>query len=190
MQTQLVDGHIKKVKIRYVGELSKYDLAPFTATIMKGMLTPILQDTVNFVNSLVMAKERGITIIESKTAEVQDFASLILVEVETDKTVSSILGTLFTKIDPRIVKINDFYVDVVPEGNMLMVFNKDVPGIIGHIGTILGNNKINIASVSFGREEKGGRAISVWNVDSNVSKKVLDEIKESKNVYDLKLVKL
>ena len=190
MQTQLVDGHIKKVKIRYVGELSKYDLTPLTATIMKGMLAPILQETVNFVNSLVMAKERGITIVESKTAEVQDFASLIWVEVETDKTVSSIWGTLFTKVDPRIVKINDFYVDFVPEGNMLMVFNKDVPGIIGLIGTIFGKNKINVASVSFGRDEKGGRAVSVWNVDSDVSKKVLGEIKESKNVYDLKLVKL
>ena len=190
MQTQLVDGHIKQVKIRYVGDLLKYDLSPFTATIMKGMLTPILQETVNFVNSLVMAKERGINVIESKASEIQDFASLIWVEVETDKMTSSICGTLFTKVDPRIVKINDFYVDFVPEGNMLMVFNKDVPGIIGHIGTILGNNKINVASVSFGREEKGGRAISVWNVDSVVSKKVLDEIKSSKNVYELKLVKL
>ena len=190
MQTQLVDGHIKKVKIRYVGDLLKYDLSPFTATIMKGMLKPILQDTVNFVNSLVMAKERGITVIESRTAEIQDFASLIWVEVETDKVVSSICGTLFTKVDPRIVKINDFYVDFVPEGNMLMVFNKDVPGIIGYIGTIFGKNGINVASVSFGREEKGGRAVSVWNVDSDVQKKVLDEIKSSKNVYDIKLVKL
>ncbi|MDO8525586.1 MAG: phosphoglycerate dehydrogenase [Candidatus Omnitrophota bacterium] len=190
MQTQLVDGHIKRVKIRYVGDLMKYDLSPFTATIMKGMLTPILRETVNFVNSLVIARERGITVVESKTAEIRDFASLICVEVETDKVTSSIYGTLFTKVDPRIVRINDFYVDFVPEGNMLMVFNKDVPGIIGHIGTILGENKINVASVSFGREEKGGRAISVWNVDSEVPKKVLDEIKSSKNVFELKLVKL
>jgi D-3-phosphoglycerate dehydrogenase len=190
MQTQLVDGHIKKVKIRYVGDLLKYDLSPFTATIMKGMLTPILQDTVNFVNSLVIAKERGITVVESKTAEIQDFASLICVEVETDKVTSYMYGTLFTKVDPRIVKINDFYVDFVPEGNMLMVFNKDVPGIIGHIGTILGHNKINVASVSFGREDKGGRAISVWNVDSDVPKKVFEEIKSSKNIFELKLVKL
>lgn len=190
MQTQLVDGHIKKVKIRYVGDLLKYDLTPFTATIMKGLLKPIMQDTVNFVNSLVMAKERGITIVESKTDRIQDFASLIWVEVETDKMTSSICGTLFTKVDPRIVKINDFYVDFVPEGTLLMVFNKDVPGIIGHIGTIFGKNKINVASVSFGREAKGGRAVSVWNVDSEVSKKVLDEIKSSGDVYELKLVKL
>ena len=108
----------------------------------------------NYVNSLVIAKERGINIIESKTAEVQDFASLIVVEVETDKAKSSICGTLFTKVDPRIVKINEFYVDCVPEGNMLMVFNKDVPGIIGQIGTIFGNNNINVASVRSAAKRK------------------------------------
>jgi len=190
MHAQLVGGHIKRVKIRYVGDLIKYDLSPFTVSIMKGMLTPILQETVNFVNALVIAKERGISIIESKTAEVQDFASLIWVEVETDKAKSSIAGTLFTKVDPRIVKINEFYVDCVPEGNMLVVLNKDVPGIIGQIGTMLGNARINIAGMSFGREAKGGKAITVLNVDCEVPQKVLEEIRKSKNIQEARLVRL
>jgi D-3-phosphoglycerate dehydrogenase len=190
MQAQLVEGHIRKVSVRYVGELLKYDLALFTSTIMKGLLTPVLQETVNFVNSLVIAKERGITVIESKTAEVQDFASLMVLEVESEKAKSLLLGTLFTKVDPRIVKLDDFYVDFVPEGTMLVVFNKDVPGIIGTIGTTFGKNNINVASVSFGRSEKGGRAVSVWNVDSDISKEVLEEIKKNKNVYGFKRVKL
>jgi len=188
--TQIVEGHIKKVKIRYVGDILKYELSPFTVSVMKGMLTPILQETVNFVNALVIAKERGITVVESKTAEIQDFASLIIVEVETDKAKSLVAGTLFTKTDPKIVKINEFWVDSVPEGNMLFVFNKDVPGIIGEIGTIFGNNKINIASVSFGRDVKGGNAVSVWNVDSDVARKVLDDIKKAKNIQEVKLAKL
>lgn len=190
MHAQLAEGHVKRVKIRYVGDLVKYDLAPFTVSIMKGILTPILQETVNYVNALVIAKERGINIIESKTAELRDFASLIVVEVETDKATGTICGTLFTKVDPRIVKINEFYVDCVPAGNMLIVFNKDVPGIIGQLGTIFGKNDINVASVSFGREEKGGRAISVWNVDSDVPKKILDDLRSAKNVEAVKLVKL
>jgi len=188
--TQIVEGHIKKVKIRYVGDILKYELTPFTVSLMKGMLTPILQETVNFVNALVIAKERGITVIESKTAEIQDFASLIVVEVETDKAKSLVAGTLFTKTDLKIVKINEFWVDSVPEGNMLFVFNKDVPGIIGEIGTIFGKNKINIASVSFGRDVKGGNAVSVWNVDSDVPKKVLDDIKKAQNIQEVKLAKL
>ncbi len=190
MQAQLVDGHILRVKIRYVGELLRYDLAPFTLSIMKGMLTPILQETVNFVNALVIAKERGINIIETKTAEVADFSSLIWVEVETDKMKLSVMGTLFTKVDPRIVKINDSYIDSVPVGHMLVVKNKDVPGIIGQIGTILGKNGINIAAMSFGREEKGGIALSVVNVDQEVPKNVIDEIRKAKNIYDVKAIKL
>lgn len=190
MQAQLIEGHIKKVSIRYVGELLKYDLSFFTSTIMKGMLTPVLQETVNFVNAPVIAKERGITVIESKTAEVQDFASLIILEVESDKAKSALFGTLFTKVDPRIVRLDDFYVDFVPEGTMLVVFNKDVPGIIGTIGTTFGKNNINVASVSFGRTKKGGQAVSVWNVDSPISKEVLEELRKNKNIYGLKLVKL
>lgn len=190
MQAQLVEGHIKKVTIKYVGDILKYDLAPFTVSIMKGMLTPILQETVNFVNALVIGKERGITIAETRTAEVQDFASLIYVEVETDKVKNGITGTLFTKVDPRIVKINEFYVDAVPEGYMLVIKNKDVPGIIGQVGTILGKNSINIAGMSFGRDAKGGTAISVLNIDSDVSKKVLEEVRSAKNVYEVKLVKV
>ncbi|MBI4974368.1 MAG: phosphoglycerate dehydrogenase [Candidatus Omnitrophica bacterium] len=190
IHSQLVDGHIKRVRVRYIGDILKYNLSPFTVSLMKGMLTPILQETVNFVNALVIAKERGINIIEMKTAEVQDFASLIWVEVETDRVKNSIMGTLFTKVDPRIVKINEFYVDCVPEGYMLVIFNKDVPGIIGAIGTILGKNKINIAGMSFGRVELGGKAITVLNVDSDVPKKVLDEIKTAKDIQEVKLVKL
>jgi D-3-phosphoglycerate dehydrogenase len=190
MQAQLVEGHIKKVKIKYVGDLLKYDLTPFTLSIIKGMLTPILQDTVNYVNSMFVAKERGISITETRMADVQDFANLIIVDVETDRMKSSLMGTLFTKVDPRIVKINDSYVDAVPEGYMLVMSNKDVPGIIGQIGTILGRNNVNIAGMSFGREEKGGKAVSVLNIDSDVPKGVLDEIRKAQNIYSVKLIKI
>ncbi|MCX5680106.1 MAG: phosphoglycerate dehydrogenase [Candidatus Omnitrophica bacterium] len=190
IQAQLVEGHIKKVKIRYVGDLLKYDLSPFTVSIMKGILTPILQDTINYVNALVISKERGINVVETKTAEVQDFANLISVEIETDKMMNSIVGTLFTKVDPRIVKLNEFYVDSVPEGYMLFIQNDDVPGIIGQIGTILGKNCVNIAGMSFGRDEKGGRAVSILNVDSDVPKPVLEEMRKAKNIKEVKLVKV
>jgi D-3-phosphoglycerate dehydrogenase len=188
MQAQLAEGHVKRLKIRYVGDLLRYDLTPFTISIVKGMLTPILQETVNFVNALVIAKERGISIVEMKTAEVADFSSLIWVEVETDRERLSIMGTLFTKSVPRIVKINESYVESVPEGHMLVIKNKDVPGIIGQIGTILGKNNINIAGMSFGREEKGGTAFSVVNVDQEVPKNALDEIRKARNIYEVKAI--
>jgi len=190
IQAQLVDGHIKKVKIKYVGDLIKYDLSMFTVSIMKGILTPILQDTVNYVNALVISKERGINVLETKTTDVRDFTNLIAVEVETDKMTNSIVGTLFTKVDPRIVKLNEFYVDSVPEGYMLFIQNNDVPGIIGQIGTILGKNGVNIAGMSFGRDEKGGRAVSILNIDSDVPKTVLEDMRKAKNVNEVKIVKV
>jgi D-3-phosphoglycerate dehydrogenase len=110
------------------------------------------------------------------------------VEVETDKERLSIMGTLFTKSVPRIVKINESYVESVPEGHMLVIKNKDVPGIIGQIGTILGKNNINIAGMSFGREEKGGTAFSVVNVDQEVPKNALDEIRTARNIYEVKAI--
>ncbi|MEI6863726.1 MAG: ACT domain-containing protein, partial [Candidatus Omnitrophota bacterium] len=91
---------------------------------------------------------------------------------------------------PRIVKLNEFYVDSVPEGYMLFVQNNDVPGIIGTIGTILGNNGVNIAGMSFGRDEKGGKAVSILNIDSDVPKPVLEEMRKAKNVNEVKLVKV
>jgi len=190
MQAQLTEGHIKQVRIRYVGDIVQYDLTPVSIALMKGMLTPVLQENVNFVNAMFIAKERGIRISETKTAEIQDFASLIWVEVETDKARNSIMGTLFTKVDPRIVKINEYYVDAVPKGVMLVIFNHDLPGVIGDIGTILGENKINIAEMSFGRDKPGGDAITLLNVDSDIPPKVLEKMRKAKNIKDVKVVKL
>lgn len=188
--TQLVEGHIKDVKIKYVGEITNYDTSSLTVAVMKGMLTPILQETVNFVNAPMIARERGIKISETKTQEIENFANLISVEVETDKTKLNVDGTLFTNMDPRIVRVGSFFVEATPSGYMLVISNKDVPGIIGQIGTLMGKNKINIAGMSFGREKPGGKAVSVLNVDSVVPKEVLAEIKKAENIYDVKLVKL
>jgi len=149
-----------------------------------------LGETVNYVNAQVIADERNIKITESKTGRIEDFANLISVMVETDKSKYSIEGTLFTNADPRIVKIDKFYVDAIPSGNMVLISNRDVPGIVGQIGTLLGENKINIAGMSFGRTEPGKEAISILNVDSPVPARVLDKIKKAKNVLDAKVIKL
>jgi len=188
--TQLVEGHIKDVKIKYTGDITSYDTSPLTIAIIKGMLAPILQETVNFVNAPMIAKEREIKVSETKTAEIEDFANLISIEIETDKAKLNVEGTLFTKVDPRIAKIGGFYVDASPTGYMLVISNKDVPGIIGEIGTLMGKSKINIAGMSFGREAPGGKAITVLNVDSVVPKDILAQVKSAKNIFDVKLVKL
>ncbi|OGW75084.1 MAG: phosphoglycerate dehydrogenase [Omnitrophica bacterium RBG_13_46_9] len=190
MHAQLQEGSVSKIKIKYVGDIVQYDLNHMTRSIVKGLLGRTLEESVNYVNALVVSKERGIKITEEKTKEVEDFANLIIVEVQTSKTKNSIMGTLFTKIDPRIVKINQFYVDAFPEGHMLVIYNTDKPGIVGQIGTLLGKNNINIAGMNFGRTKRGGDAITLLNIDSAVPEKVLGKIKKMRYIKEVKYVKL
>lgn len=190
LQSQLADGHITRLKIEYRGDIVSYDTAPITVACVKGMLEPFMGETVNYVNACVLAKERGINIEETKTEKVENFANLISLRIKTEKEELAIWGTVFAKNDPRIVRINKYYVEAHPGGYMLVIKNQDLPGVVGQIGTILGQNKINIAEMTFGREKPGGAAITVLNVDSAIPQKVLEKIKNSKNIFDAKLIKL
>ncbi len=188
--SQLVKGRIQEIQIKYSGDVTKYNLSPVTVAVVKGILSPVMQETVNYVNSMIVAKERGIKVEEMKATMLEEYSSLISVELKTDTGIRSVSGTLFTKKDARIVKIDEFHVDVIPEGYMIVAHNIDVPGIIGRIGTILGKNDINIAAMTFGREKPGGKTLSVLNVDSAVPEKVLNEMKKDKNILDAVLIKL
>ncbi len=188
---QLFDGSIKKVGIRYGGDPARFKTAPLTIAILKGLLTPICGDTVNFVNAPAMAKERGITISEGTSNETTDFTNFIDVEVAQGKETHRIMGTLFNR-EPRIVRINDFLIDLVPEGWVLFVKNDDLPGVVGTIGTVLGKNGVNIAEMSLGRVGKGKKAYAMTaiNTDSEVPAKVVALIKKNKLVLDVRVVKL
>ena len=190
LQSQLSSGHITRLKIEYRGDIGNYDTAPITAACVKGMLQPFMGETVNYINASCLAKERGIAIEETKTERVENFANLISVRTKTEKEELTICGTIFAKGDPRIVRINKYRIEAHPAGYMLIIKNRDLPGIVGEIGTILGENKINIAGMTFGRERPGGQAISVLNVDSPIPKEVLKKIRNAKNIFDAKLIKL
>ncbi len=190
LQTQLAEGHIHKVKVKYVGDVTGYDITPITMAIVKGLLSPILQETINYMNALLIAKTRGIVVSESKTTEVMDFANAVAVTVETNKGKNLVMGSLFTKTDPRIIRINNFYVDLVPEGHLIYISNRDLPGVVGEIGTILGENGINIAGMTFGRIKPGGDAITVLNIDSEPKKDVVQKLRKAKNVNDVKIMEL
>ena len=110
--------------------------------------------------------------------------------VETDKGSTAIDGTLFTRSDPRIVRINEFYVDAVPAGAMLIVRNQDKPGMVGRIGTILGSHKVNIGWMTLGRNNQGGPALLVLNVDQIPSETMLAEIQKLPDIVEVKLIKL
>jgi len=188
--SQLSKGRTQEIQIKYSGDVVRYNLSLITVAVVKGVLTPVLQETVNYVNSLIVAKERGIKVEEMKGTDLEEYSSLISVEIKTDAGVRAVSGTLFTKKDARIVKIDEFHVDAIPEGYMIVAHNNDVPGIIGIMGTLLGNRNINIATMTFGREKPGGKTLSVLNVDSLVPEDVLNEIRKAKNILDATLIKL
>ncbi len=158
--------------------------------LAKGILSPILKETVNFINATTLAKERGIKIKESKSSKEEEFVNLIQLEIKTDKETRRVSGTLSSNKQPRIVKIDDYYVELTPLGEMIFIQNWDKPGIIGNLGTLLGKHNINIATMTFGRDKPGGKSISVLNVDSPVSAEVLEKIKKLEKIQNCMILNL
>lgn len=187
---QLYEGRLERISIEYRGEVSDYDVTPITVSLLKGLLTPILGDSVNFVNAPLIAKDRKIEVMESKCREVENYISLITLTAESGKKRGAISGTLYNRRDPRIVEIDGFSIEAIPEGVMLILENIDKPGVIGGIGTLLGDNGINIARMAFGREKPGGKAISVIGIDTPATAEILSKIKKLPNVLSVKQVRL
>ena len=186
----MMDGRCSKVEVRLLGELAEIESGPITRAVLVGMLGPVVGETVNFVNAPVIAKSRGIEVIESKNADFDDYASLLSVIVKTDKGESEISGTLFEGREMRIVQMGGYPMDFVPEGVVLVSVHKDKPGIIGHVGTLLGNESINIASMYVGRKSAGDKAIMVLSVDTPVPGYVIDKIVQIPGIDTVKQVQL
>jgi len=187
---QVFEGGITGVTIEYMGEVAELNTAPVTIAALKGLLTPILEETVNFVNAPFITKERGIEVKETKSDEAGDYQSMIALRIKTRDKERYFAGTLFSKKDPRIIQIDNFAVEIVPEGIMLLVYNNDKPGVIGNLGSFFGRNNINIARMHFGRERAGGVAISVMSIDSPVTPAHLEEIKKMPNMLSAKLISI
>jgi D-3-phosphoglycerate dehydrogenase len=188
--SQIYEGGLEKLMIEYKGEVAELDSAPITTAVLKGLLDPIMEEAVNFVNAPFIAKDRGIQVNEVKTTAQGDYPSLIKVTASSGKKNFIVAGALYNRKDPRIVLVDDFSVEVVPEGDMLVTSNNDKPGVIGNLGTLLGQNNINIARMQFGREKKGGRAISVISVDGVPGKEVMEKMNKLPNVLSVKYVKI
>jgi D-3-phosphoglycerate dehydrogenase len=178
LQAQLAKGAIKTITIKYLGDFQGLDMRPVTTAALKGLLTPVLKDDVNFVNASVIAKERGIKVTESRSVEAEDFTNLITIHAATSKGTNTVSGTIFGKHEPRIVRINTSRLEVIPEGHLLLIFNEDKPGAIGSIGTVLGKHNINIARMHVGREtKKGSRNVIFLDTDTPTPPKTLKEIR-------------
>jgi len=184
-QTQLVKGAIQEISIEYSGEILKYNLAPITLSVLKGILDPILREGVNYISAPFIAKERGIRVVESRSSEVKDYTSLIKLCVKTQQEQSCTAGTIYGRQEPRIVRINEFILDVIPEGHMLVLYNVDKPGVLGNIGTTLGASGVNIARLHLSRDKVDGKAMVAISTDSVVSGDVLKKLRALPNMISV-----
>ena len=153
-------------------------------------MTPALKDEVNFVNAPVIASERGIKVVESKTETSENFASLVVTRIKTSDGEHIVSGTVFGKNIPRILRINDFYLEAFPEGHNLLIKNRDVPGIIGAVTSTLGNNGYNISRMHVGQDKEKGENGVFLATDSPVTDDVLSQIKNIQDVLSVKRIDL
>lgn len=187
---QLTEAGVKSIEVTYEGEVAALNHKPITNTLLNSLLTPMLEIGVNLVNAPLIAKERGIVVSEViRSQSKKGFTSLISVSLITEKRKRCVSGTLSYDQRPRVVSMNEIPIEATPEGNLLFVANQDSPGLIGRVGTILGEAGINIANFHLGRTHQGGSAIAFINIDQDVPKEIMDQLLQVPNVLEVKLVR-
>lgn len=188
--SQLVKGGVKEIKISYLGEISSYKVDVLGAAFVKGFFSNQLESDVNYINALEIAKARGVKVEQIKRSQEQEYVNSIKVEVITDKEKKILEGTLFANKESRFVKMDDVYVEIAPSEFMLVINNQDKPGVIGFLGTVLGEHKINIANMSLGRCTLEKTALTILNLDAPLSEEVIKEISSHPSIVSLKFVTL
>jgi D-3-phosphoglycerate dehydrogenase len=191
LQAQLLDEAPKEVTVEYAGEVAALEVEPVTVAVLKGLLGRLLETSVvNFVNARELARERGIKVVESRSTSPKGFTNSLTVRVRTTHKTSEAAGAVFGRDVIRLVKVNKFYLEAVPEGFILMLNNRDVPGVVGSVGMLLGEAKINIAGLQLGREQVGGMALSLVHVDERIPPEVLERLRKLPNIVSAEMLEL
>lgn len=186
---QFFSGAVSEVGVAYSGEVAEREVEPITRAILTGLLSSV-SARVNQVNAQLIAEERGLRVTESKARTASDFASLIEVTVRGDEGECRVGGAIFGRNDARLVSIDAHRIEAIPEGQMLVVRNDDQPGVVGRVGTFLGDHGINIAQLYLSRNRAGGVAMSVYQVDQELDDATLDELARVPHVISAKQISL
>ncbi|MDX9872540.1 MAG: phosphoglycerate dehydrogenase [Clostridia bacterium] len=170
-------GPIDDISIQYVGEIAEYDLESLTNTFLKGLLRPIMHEAVNYVNAPIVARQRGIAVKEIMNAQSQDYTNQVIITLQGNKKwTRSFTGTVFKNNEMKILRIDQFSLDIQPTGNLVIIQHRDRPKLVGQIGMVLGESDINIAGMQLAREAQGGNALMILTVDNVVDDQVMEKI--------------
>ena len=187
---QVCTGTPERIEVGLYGEFREMDVKPLLPAAVAAILKADVPQGLTVVNACAVAKERGIQVVESTSSSPIAFANLLALRLKTSEAEASVAGTVFGRSHPRLVDVDGVEVDVIPQGHMLLVKNEDTPGIIGHVGTLLGDRAINIARMNVGRKPGSGRAIMLIEVDGEVPADVLSEVLAISGVRDARSVYL
>ncbi|HEY1720682.1 MAG TPA: phosphoglycerate dehydrogenase [Magnetospirillaceae bacterium] len=182
---QLTEHGLRSVTIAYEGQVADLNTKPLSAIILEGLLKPFVE-TVNMVNAPVIAKDRDITVTETRNPDSSDYHTLITLTVTTEHQTRAVAGTLFGGTRPRIVSIKGISIEAELSTHMLYVTNKDKPGFIGRLGTTLGEAGVNVATFHLGRNQAGGDAIALIQVDQGIAEGLLEKVRAIPNVVQAK----
>lgn len=186
---QLIEGQLSSVEVSYSGEIAEHDTSPLKAAVIKGLLEPITEEHINIVNANVVAKSRGLSITEQKRADGADgHTSMVTVRAAATGGVVEVAGTI-VRHEPHILRIGEYWVDVVPQGYALLSRHRDRPGVIGRVGTLLGQHDINISYMQVGRLAPRGQALMVLGVDEPVPDELRQQIASFPDMQYVKLVR-
>jgi D-3-phosphoglycerate dehydrogenase len=192
-QAQLVDSAVREVRLEFAGEIVDFDAAPVTRSFLAGLLRDV-SARVNLVNAFLIAEERGIAVTTAYLRSSSDAVPAIQSRVITNSGEQTLAGTVFgyggKAREGRITEINGFHVEATPHGHMLVLRNRDVPGVIGRVGTILGERGVNISHFHLGRRERGGEAMAVIEVDAEIDKETLAELRSLAEVLAAREIEL
>jgi iron-sulfur-dependent L-serine dehydratase beta subunit len=190
LAAQLIDQPPSQIAVGFAGEAANLKSEPIVASALKGLLSGFLDQQFNLVNAPYIARERGITVTEMRSRETADYINVLTLTVRTAESVHDVAGSVVGNRALRLIRIDGFPIEATPEGYFLMLHNRDVPGVVGAVGTILGQAGINIAGLELGRDRIGGMALSLVEVDGPVPGAVLDNLKTVPAITSAALIKL
>lgn len=188
LASQLGEGQINALKIKYEGELTRYDTNAVKAALLGGLLENVSEEKVNMVNANLIAGKRGLSVMEQKDVTCQNYASLITAEVTTSTTTTAISGTVL-RDEPHIVRVNNYWIDFVPTtGPFVFIDHKDRPGLIGSVGNITGSVDVNISAMYVGRLKARGQALMILDMDEALPEAAIKKLMALQDVYSAKAI--
>jgi len=187
---QLMDQPFTKIQVTVAGDIASVDTKMVTTSALIGILTNVVGKNVNLINAESIAKEKGIQVVETKVEESERYVNMISIALSSDSVKREVRGTAFPGAEARLLGVDDFDLDMPLEGDFLFTTHRDTPGIIGKIGTILGDKGINIARMGLGRFERGGMALMLVSVDNEVSTTIMNELKTTEDFHEVRYIKL